>query len=50
MISTGNRYGRYKPGLVAQGFSQVPGEDYLTTFSSVIRYEPVNLLLAFSAD
>ena len=41
--------GRYKVRLVAQGFSQVPGEDYLTTFSPVIRYESVKLLLAFSA-
>ena len=41
--------GRYKARLVAQGFSQVPGEDYLTTFSPVIRYESVKLLLAFSA-
>ena len=41
--------GRYKARLVAQGFSQVPGEDYLDTFSPVIRYESVKLLLAFSA-
>ena len=41
--------GRYKARLVAQGFSQVPGEDYLATFSPVIRYESVKLLLAFSA-
>lgn len=41
--------GRYNARLVAQGLSQVPGEDYLATFSPVIRYESVKLLLAYSA-
>ena len=37
---------RYKARLVAQGFSQVPGDDYLETFSPTIRAESLRILLA----
>jgi hypothetical protein len=35
---------------VAQGFSQVPGDDYLETFSPTIRAESLRLLLAIGAQ
>jgi transposase InsO family protein len=37
---------RYKARLVAQGFSQVPGDDFLETFSPTIRAESLRILLA----
>jgi hypothetical protein len=40
---------RYKARLVAQGFSQVPGDDYLETFSPTIRGESLRTLLAIAA-
>jgi hypothetical protein len=40
---------RYKARLVAQGFSQVPGDDYLETFSPTIRGESLRILLAIAA-
>ena len=40
---------RYKARLVAQGFSQTPGDDYLETFSPTIRAESLRVLLAVSA-
>jgi Reverse transcriptase (RNA-dependent DNA polymerase) len=40
---------RYKARLVAQGFSQVLGDDYLETFSPTIRVESLRLLLAIGA-
>jgi len=40
---------RYKARLVAQGFSQVPGDDYLETFSPTIRAESLRILLAIGA-
>jgi hypothetical protein len=40
---------RFKARLVAQGFSQVPGDDFLETFSPTIRAESLRLLLAIGA-
>ena len=40
---------RYKARLVAQGFSQVPGDDFLETFSPTIRAESLRILLAIGA-
>ena len=39
----------YKARLVARGFSQVPGDDYLETFSPTIRAESLRILLALGA-
>lgn len=40
---------RYKARLVAQGFSQLLGDDYLETFSPTIRAESLRTLLAIGA-
>lgn len=40
---------RYKARLVGQGFSQVPGDDFLETFSPTIRAESLRILLALGA-
>jgi hypothetical protein len=40
---------RYKARLVAQGCSQVLGDDYLETFSPTIRVESLRILLAIGA-
>ena len=39
---------RYKARLVAQGFSQRPGEDYNETFAPVARFGSIHTLLAYS--
>ena len=41
---------QFKARLVAQGFSQVPGDDYLETFSPTIRGESLRILLALGAS
>ena len=40
---------RYKARLVAQGFSQSLGDDYVETFSPTIRAESLRVLLAIGA-
>jgi hypothetical protein len=39
---------RYKARLVAQGFTQIPGDDFLETFSPTIRSESLRTLLAIA--
>lgn len=41
---------RFKARLVAQGFGQVSGDDYLETFSPTIRAESLRLLLSIGAS
>lgn len=38
---------RYKARLVAKGFNQVVGEDFLDTFSLMVKLTTVRLLLSF---
>lgn len=40
---------RYKAGLVAQGFSQIPGIDFNEVFSPVVKYSSIRLMLALVA-
>ena len=40
---------RYKARLCAQGFSQLEGVDYLTTFSNTVNHNTLRLILAVSA-
>lgn len=40
---------RYKVRLVAQGFSQTPGEDFFATFAPVLMYKSLRMLLQLAA-
>ena len=40
---------KYKARLVAQGFSQIPGQDFLATYAPVMRLESYRTLLALAA-
>ncbi|KAI5355953.1 hypothetical protein L3X38_008848 [Prunus dulcis] len=40
---------KYKTRLVAQGFSQEPGFDYLETFSPVVRHSTVRIIFSLAA-
>lgn len=37
---------RYKARLVARGFNQIQGIDYVDTYAPVVRYESIQILLA----
>ncbi len=41
---------KYKSRLCAQGFSQIPGIDYDTTFAPVVEISTIRLLLAYAAS
>ncbi|GJE99589.1 polyprotein [Phanerochaete sordida] len=41
---------KYKARLVAQGFSQIPGQDYFDTYAPVVRLESFRLCAAIAAD
>lgn len=41
---------RYKARLVAKGFSQIPGVDFINTFSPVMRLETLRILLALATS
>ena len=46
-----NEYGeitRYKPRLVAKGFTQRPGVDFDEIYAPVVRYDSLRLLLALA--
>ena len=40
---------KYKACLVAQGFSQIPGQDFSATFASIMHLESFHALLAIAA-
>jgi hypothetical protein len=40
---------RFKACLVAQGFSQVAGDDYSKTFASVVKFSSIRLLCTYAA-
>ena len=40
---------KYKARLVAQGFSQIPGQDFLETYAPVMRLESYRTLLALAS-
>jgi hypothetical protein len=40
---------KFKPRLVAQGFSQIQGQDYHEMFAPVLRFDSLHLLLSIVA-
>jgi len=40
---------KFKASIVAKGFSQIPGEDFTNTFSSVAKFSTLRILLSYVA-
>ena len=49
-INADGSVGRYKARLVAQGYSQRPGQDYDKTFCPVVRFESIRTIIAIAAQ
>ncbi|KAE8656318.1 Nodulation-signaling pathway 2 protein [Hibiscus syriacus] len=41
---------RYKARLVAKGYSQIPGHDFLDTYSPVVKFASLNAILALAVS
>lgn len=41
---------KYKARIVAKGYSQIPGEDFTETFSSVAKFSTLRIFLALAAS
>jgi hypothetical protein len=40
---------RFKARLVAQGFTQIPGQDFMHTFAPVARWDSIRFILSVAA-
>jgi hypothetical protein len=40
---------RYKAQLVARGFTQEPGIDYIETYASIVKFSTIRVILALAA-
>ena len=49
-INADGSVGRYKARLVAQGYSQRPGQDYDKKFCPVVRFESIRTIIAMAAQ
>ena len=47
-LNSNNEIERYKARLVAQGFNQRYGTDYLETFAPVVRYKSLKIILSLA--
>ena len=49
-LTSDGRPDRYKARLVAQGFTQIPGQDFKETFAPVAKMDTIRLILAIAAQ